>query len=81
MKINIERLPVYYYRNSKAWMNSIIFEEVLRKLDSYFRAKNKKIFLLINNVLSHFNPHYLPTKQDEDNINEETSEFLYKNLI
>jgi hypothetical protein len=41
-KINLERLPVYYRRNPKAWMNSLIFEEVLREMDSYFRMQNKK---------------------------------------
>ena len=61
-KINIEWFLVYYHRNSEAWMNSMIFEEVLCELDSYFRAKNKKILLLIDNALSHFDPHYLPTK-------------------
>ena len=46
-------------------------------MDSYFRAKNKKILLLVDNAPSHFNPHYLPAEQDdqdeqdEDNINEE----------
>ncbi len=68
----MERLPVYYRGNSKAWMNSTIFGEVLRELDSYFRAKNKKILLLIDNAPSHFNPNDLPNEQDEDNANEET---------
>jgi hypothetical protein len=70
-KINMRRLPVYYRGNSKAWMNSTIFEEVLRELDSYFRAKNKKILLLIDNAPSHFDPN-LSNEQDEDSINEET---------
>ena len=43
--------------------------------------KIKKILLLIDNALLHFDPHYLSTEQDKDNVNEETSEFLYKNLI
>lgn len=70
-KINMGRLPVYYRGNSKAWMNSTIFEEVLRELDSYFRAKNKKILLLIDNAPSHFDPN-LSNEQDEDSANEET---------
>src|SRR5439155_22822876 len=59
-KINLERLPVHYRGNPKAWMNSSIFEEVLRDMDSYFRAQDKKILLLIDNAPSHFDLHYLP---------------------
>ena len=73
-KVNLERLPVYYRGNKKAWMNSVVFEEVLCEMDSYFRAKNKKILLLVDNAPSHFNPHCLPAKQDEqdeDNTDEE----------
>jgi hypothetical protein len=57
-RINLERLPVHYCANPKAWMNSSIFEEVLRHLDSYFRAQNKKILLLVDNAPSHFDPHH-----------------------
>jgi hypothetical protein len=39
-------------------MNFSIFEEVLCHLDSYFRAQNKKILLLVDNAPSHFNPHH-----------------------
>jgi len=53
-------------------MNLIIFREILCKLDSYFRVKNKKILLLIDNALSHFDPNDLPNEQDEDSTNEET---------
>ena len=70
-KINMKRLSVYYHRNSKVWMNLTVFGEVLRKLDRYFKAKSKKILLLIDNALSYFNPNYLPNEQDEDNANEE----------
>jgi hypothetical protein len=78
-KVNLERLPVYYRGNKKAWMNSVVFEEVLREMDSYFRAQNKKILLLVDNAPSHFNPHCSPTdieqdepdEQDKDNTDEE----------
>ncbi|GBB93958.1 hypothetical protein RclHR1_22610001 [Rhizophagus clarus] len=40
-----------------AWMNSSIFEEVLRHINSYFRAQNKKVLLLVDNAPSHFDPH------------------------
>ena len=48
-------------------MNSTIFEEVLYELNSYFRVKNKKILLLVDNIPSYFNSHYLSTEQDVDN--------------
>ena len=54
-------------------MNSTIFEEVLRELDGYFKAKNKKILLLVDNASSHFNLHYLLTEQDVDNDEETES--------
>lgn len=57
-RVNLERLPVRYRSNPKAWMNSSLFKEVLRHMDSYFRAQNKKILLLVDNAPSHFNPHY-----------------------
>jgi len=70
-RINLERLPVHYRANPKAWMNSSIFEEVLRHMDSYFRAQNKKILLLVDNAPSHFNPHYhfLDTAAEQGNKN------------
>ncbi|GBB83541.1 hypothetical protein RclHR1_10240002 [Rhizophagus clarus] len=37
-RINLERLPVHYRANPKAWMNLTIFEEVLRHIDRNFRA-------------------------------------------
>lgn len=73
-KVNLERLPVYYRGNKKAWMNSMVFEEVLYEMDSYFRAKDKKILLLVDNAPSHFNPHCSPAEQDEqdeDSTDEE----------
>jgi len=57
-RTNLERLPVHYRANPKAWMNSSIFEEVLRHMDNYFRAQNKKILLLVDNAPSHFDPHF-----------------------
>ena len=61
-KVNLERLPVYYYGNPKVWMNSVIFEEVLLEIDSYFRAQNKKILLLVDNAPSYFNPQLIKMK-------------------
>jgi hypothetical protein len=57
-------------------MNSLVFEEVLREMDNYFRIQDKKILLLIDNAPSHFNPCSSSTlgieqdNQDEDNDDE-----------
>jgi len=73
-RVNLEHLPVYYRGNPKAWMNSSIFEEVLREIDNRFRAQDKKILLLVDNAPSHFNPHYSPpveVDQDDDHDNDD----------
>ena len=70
-KVNLELLPVYYRGNPKAWMNSSVFEEVLREMDSRFRMQNKKILLLVDNAPSHFDPHYSPDSEIEQNDNDE----------
>jgi hypothetical protein len=70
-KINLERLSVHYRGSPKAWMNSEIFKKVLREMDSYFRTKNKKILLLVDNAPSHFDPHYSPEQNEDDDANEE----------
>lgn len=74
-RVNFEHLPVYYRGNPKAWMNSSIFEEVLREMDSYFRAQDKKILLLVDNAPSHFNPNLSPALEidHEDNDEDESS--------
>src|SRR3954468_23984448 len=56
--VNLECLPVHYRGNPKAWMNSTVFEEVLRDMNSYFRMQDKIILLLVDNAPSHFDPHY-----------------------
>ena len=73
-RVNLEHLPVYYRGNPKAWMNSSIFEEVLREIDNRFRAQDKKILLLVDNAPSHFNPHYSPpveVDQDDDHDDDD----------
>jgi hypothetical protein len=63
--INKSALPVTYRANSKAWMRSNIFIEWLQHLDRWFRTMDRKILLLIDNAVSHFNPKIL----DENNNN------------
>jgi hypothetical protein len=70
----LERLPVFYHGNKKAWMNSVVFKEVLCEMDSYFRAKNKKILLLVDNALLHFNPNCSSAEQDEQDEDDTDDE-------
>ncbi|GBC23038.1 tigger transposable element-derived protein 6-like [Rhizophagus irregularis DAOM 181602=DAOM 197198] len=54
-------------------MNSSVFEEVLCEMDRYFRIQNKKILLLIDNALSHFDPHYSPALEIDQNDDNDAS--------
>jgi hypothetical protein len=51
-------------------MNSSVFEEVLREMDSRFRLQNKKILLLVDNASSHFDPHYSPLLENDNDDDE-----------
>ena len=75
-RINLERLPVHYRANPKAWMNSSIFEEVLRHMDNYFRAQNKKILLLVDNAPSHFDPHH----RFSETLAEQGKDIIFKTV-
>jgi len=73
--INKSALPVTYRANSKAWMRSDIFIEWLKYLDNYFRIKNKKILLLIDNAGSHLNQKRFEQNNDNEAIaTDENSE-------
>ena len=65
-----------YRANSKAWMRSDIFIEWLKYLDNYFRIKNKKVLLLIDNAELHFNSKRFEQNNDNETIdtNEDSEE-------
>lgn len=48
-----KHIPVPYKFNTKAWMTSILWCEIMRELDEMFAKKNKKILLLIDNASCH----------------------------
>lgn len=54
-KIKPETLPVMYRANKKAWMNSKLFEEWLKKFDRKMRCTGRKVLLFLDNAPSH--PH------------------------
>ncbi|KAK7579885.1 hypothetical protein V9T40_000514 [Parthenolecanium corni] len=50
---NVTSLPVTYTNNTKAWMTSAIFEEMLQSWDNELRRSKKKILLLVDNCPAH----------------------------
>ena len=50
---NIKHLPCRYRSQNKSWMDSILFEEWVRKIDRRFTAERKKIALVVDNCPAH----------------------------
>ena len=50
---NIKQLPCRYRSQRKSWMTEDLFGEWIRKLDSSFRAQDRKVVLLIDNCPAH----------------------------
>jgi hypothetical protein len=46
---NINYKPTYYYNNSKVWMRSDIFKEILSKLNRKFVKENRHVLLFLDN--------------------------------
>lgn len=53
--IKTETLPVHYYYNRKAWMNSTIYEDYLKKLNRKMKCEKRHILLFVDHAPSH--PH------------------------
>lgn len=68
--INKSKLPVDYFWNSSAWMQTSIWNEYLKLLNKRMRKMNRKILLLVDNapvhkienpsLLTNITVHYLP---------------------
>lgn len=52
-QLNMNRLPITYRHNPKAWMRGDIFSEWLDSLNREMRQRNKKILLLVDNAGPH----------------------------
>ena len=50
---NIKQLPCRYRSQKKSWMTGDLFGEWIKKVDSSFRAENRKVILLIDNCPAH----------------------------
>lgn len=51
--INMNLLPVTYESQTKAWMDSVLFEKWVRQIDRQMRAANLHILIFIDNCSSH----------------------------
>lgn len=52
-KIKPENLPVMYRNNKRAWMNSSVYEDWLKRLDKKMKRQKRKIVLFVDNAPSH----------------------------
>ena len=50
---NLKQLPCRYRAQKKCWMTGVLFDEWVRKLDSFFRAQSRKVAHLIDNCPAH----------------------------
>jgi hypothetical protein len=52
---NIDKrtLLVEYYCNQKSWMQVLIWNDYIKKLDTKMRRQNQKIILLVDNAPTH----------------------------
>lgn len=49
----MEKLPVRWYENKKAWMNSVIFNDWLKHVNKQMKYQGRKNLLFIDNESSH----------------------------
>ena len=49
----IKHLPCRYRNQNKSWMDSVLFEEWIREMDTKFTKKKKKVALIIDNCPAH----------------------------
>lgn len=52
-RLDTKSLPVDYYNNKKAWMNSYIYSDFLKSLNRIMKAKKRNILLFVDNAPSH----------------------------
>ena len=50
---NMDLIPVTYKSQKKAWLDSVLFEEWVRKIDRKMKAANRHILLFIDNCTAH----------------------------
>ena len=71
---NVKQLPCRYRAQKKSWMAEVLFEELVRKLDSSFQAQSRRVALLIDNYPAH------PEIKNLTNINLISQRLFFKQL-
>ena len=66
-------LGVHYFANNKAWMNSEIMLDVLKRLDCKMKMQNRNVVLFLDNASSH-------QESNEKNLSNIKLVFLPKNI-
>ena len=49
----VSKLPIEYYSQNNAWIDSYIYKQILIKLNRKMKKKNKKILLFVDNYSTH----------------------------
>ena len=50
---NLQTLRCSYRSSEKSWMDSVLFEECVREINAEFKAKERKVVLIIDNCPAH----------------------------
>ena len=48
-----QKLPYRYQSQNKSWMDSTLFENLVRQLDNQFEKQNRNVALIIDNCTAH----------------------------
>jgi len=49
----VKKLPFCYYNNQKAWMTTLIFNDVLTSFDKKIKRENRNVILFVDNFSGH----------------------------
>ena len=49
----VRNLPLPYYNNKKVWMTSIVWTDILVKMNRKYQQQNRHIVLFVDNATSH----------------------------
>ena len=59
----VKHLPCRYRNQNKSWMDSVLFEERIREMDTKFTKEKKKVALIIDSCPAHLMIHNLKSKE------------------
>ena len=50
---DLDKLPVFYYANSSAWMTSKIYIDYLNRLNDLFKSRSRHVLIFVDNFSGH----------------------------